>query len=81
LTYSNLDPENHKVARDLCDVWRLALVALGEQMTMFIPDEKELSEFLEGVKRDIGNKNYHLYADMYLVIGRKPNVMLDVGKN
>jgi len=74
-----LDPTKHNVARRLAIVWTAAMVALGEQMTMFIPDE-ELSEFLEDVKRDIGNKDYHLYADMYLVIGRKPDVTMNVGK-
>ena len=63
-----VDPDKHEVAEDLVKVWCLALEALGEQMAQYIPNEEELSEFVSGIRRDIENKDYQLYCNMYIPV-------------
>ena len=65
--------------------------ALGEPLIQYLPEE-ERSNFMERVKNDIQNLDYHLYCNMcetngkplifprYLVIGRKPDAWGDVRK-
>jgi hypothetical protein len=77
-----VDPDKHKVARDLVNVWCLALQALAES-SQFTASEEELSEFVDGLKNNIENQDYQLYCNMYrptwiclicryLTTGRKP---------
>jgi len=41
--------------------------ALAEQMVRYFTDEEQLADFVEGVKADIQNLDYQLYAYTYEV--------------
>src|SRR5579859_6990479 len=62
-----IDPAKHELGGRFVEIWCLAMEALGQGMAMFIPDQAELSQFLEYVKCDIRNKEYQLYAELYLL--------------
>jgi hypothetical protein len=63
--FSLLDPNKHELARHLLNVWCLAMQALAET-NQSTANEEELSEFVEGVKNDIENKDYQLYCNLYI---------------
>jgi len=67
LELTGLDPSNHVLAGRFCKIWTLAMEALAEQMVRYFTDEEQLADFVEGVKADIQNLDYQLYAYTYEV--------------
>jgi hypothetical protein len=67
LTILIVDPRKHETARASAKIWCLAMEALAEQMTRYIPNDEQRSEFVDGVKDDVQNKEYQLYCNMYAI--------------
>ena len=54
-----IDPTKHELGRRFRNIWLMALEALADQMGVF---EDNLSEFVQGVRKDIENNAYQLYC-------------------
>lgn len=77
------DPNKHRVARRVANVWAEAMEAMAEELREHFPNDEERTEFAQAVNVDMKTSSYHLYCNMYvtnrkslihryLVIGRKP---------
>jgi hypothetical protein len=71
-------------------VWRGGVLGLSELIRERVPDDVERANLLDDAVRDLENPSHHLYALTYgidlcsngrhCVIGRKPDIHVDIAK-
>jgi hypothetical protein len=87
-----LDRKLLEARRAALSVFRGALMALTEHMKKYYPNDDERDGFAQRIKADLENPDYRLYTisyvsginimlnSRYVVIGRKPEVKVDLAE-
>jgi hypothetical protein len=60
-----LDTKWYDVARVATDVWGGGIVAYAETLTRYYPIDEDRKAFVENVKRDMLNLDYHMIISLY----------------